>query len=46
MCGMNLNAAEYIFYYLLVLIALSYCGNAFGLLCGNLFTDPRTAAAV
>ncbi|KAL4475161.1 hypothetical protein ABPG74_001857 [Tetrahymena malaccensis] len=46
MTGLNQQEASLFFYFLLVSIALSYCGNALGLLCGNLFTDPRTAVAV
>jgi len=46
MVDLNQDKAEYFFYYLLILIILSWIGNSLGLICGTVFTNPRTSTAL
>lgn len=46
MADLNQDKAEYFFYYLLILILLSWIGNSLGLICGILLTNPRTSSAL
>ncbi|EAR87056.1 ABC transporter family protein (macronuclear) [Tetrahymena thermophila SB210] len=46
MVGLNTTNAGLFFYFVFVNVLLSYVGNALGLICGTVFTNPRTASAL
>jgi len=46
MIDLNQDKPEYFFYFLLLLVILSWTGNALGLICGITLTNPRTSSAL